>query len=180
MNKADEIFSLAQALADERPDFFDIKGPSVGDHDTSTFMKELESRALRRFNTNYAEQRICGKNKLCVDYYFPDEQTIVEIALGLRNPTSEYERDILKAIMAKDSGIPVKRLLFISKPGARKRLAQPGAAAIAAWAEEKQSIKVEIHELTRRPLQGSDEEFVLSAEETFLELDRKEAEDGDS
>jgi hypothetical protein len=118
MKKADEIFSLAQALADERPDFFDVKGPSVGDHDTSSFMKELRSRSHRAFNADYAERKVCGENNLCVDYYLPDEETIIEVALGLRNPTSEYERDILKAIMAKDSGQAVSHLLFISKPGA--------------------------------------------------------------
>src|SRR5229473_545864 len=133
MKKADKIFSLAQALADERPHFFDLKGPSVGDHDTSSFMKELRSRSPLALNADYAEKKVCGENKLCVDYYLPDEETIIEVALGLRNPTSEYERDILKAIMANDSGYSVSHLLFISKPGALKRLAQPGAATIAAW-----------------------------------------------
>ncbi|MDP9194380.1 MAG: hypothetical protein M3P06_22000 [Acidobacteriota bacterium] len=58
---------------------------------------------LRRlFGTDLAEQTICGTNKFCVDYYFRDEATIVEVAMSLRNPTSEFERDILKAIMAQD------------------------------------------------------------------------------
>ncbi|PYS45406.1 MAG: hypothetical protein DMF71_00165 [Acidobacteria bacterium] len=149
MQKTEKIFILAQTLADERPYFFDIKGPSLGDHDTSSFMKELRSRALRAFNEDYAEKKICGENNLCVDYYFRDEATIIEVALGLRNPTSEYERDILKAIMAKNSGFPVRHLLFISKPGALKRLAQPGAGAIAAWAAEEQGIKIEVREIAR-------------------------------
>src|SRR5437867_5518197 len=144
MQKAAKIYILAQALADERPYFFDIKGPSLGDHDTSSFMKELRSRALRAFNEDYAEKKICGQNNLCVDYYFRDEATIIEVALGLRNPTSEYERDILKAIMAQDSGYAVSHLVFISKPGAKKRLAQPGAVAIAGWAERICRIKIEI------------------------------------
>ena|SRR6266404_87297 len=151
MQKAEKIYILAQALADERPYFFDIKGPSLGDHDTSSFMKELRSRALRAFNQDYAEKKICGENNLCVDYYLRDEETIIEVALGLRNPTSEYERDILKVIMAKDSDHAVSHLLFISKPGGRKRLAQPGAAAIAAWADRSHGIKVEIRELAQRP-----------------------------
>ena len=154
MKKTEKLFCLAQALADERPHFFEIKGPSIGDHDTSSFMKELESCALRTFKTNYAEQTICGNNRLCVDYYFPDEETIIEIALGLRNPTSEYERDILKAIMAKDSGKTVSQLTFISKPGASKRLAQPGAKAIAEWAKRIHGIKIEIREFVRKSGDG--------------------------
>ena len=179
MNKAEQIFRLAQELCDERQDFFDIKGPSVGDHDTASFMKELRARAMLALNTDYAEKKICGKNNLCVDYYFPEEETIIEIALGLRNPTSEYERDILKAIMAKDSDNPVTHLLFISKPGARKRLAQPGAAAMAAWAERNHRIKIEIRELAPKPI-ISVKELVLNAEETFLELERRETKDAQS
>lgn len=149
MKKADHLYLLAQALADERPNFFDTKGPSVGDHDTASFMRELRFRAVLALGADHSEKTICGKNKLCVDFYFPDEETIVEVALGLRNPTSEYERDILKAVMAKDAGNPVSRLLFISKPGAFKRLAQPGAAAIAAWADRSNGIKIEVRELAR-------------------------------
>lgn len=45
MKKADHLFYRAQALAAERPYFFEIKGPSVGNHDTAAFMKELRSHA---------------------------------------------------------------------------------------------------------------------------------------
>lgn len=148
MKKADLLYSLAQALADERPSFYDIKGPSVGDHDTAAFMKELRSRATLAFGADLSEKRVCGENRLCVDFYFPAEETVVEVALGLRNPTSEYERDILKAIMAKEAGNPVTHLLFISKPGALKRLSQPGARAIAEWAERKHGVKIEVRELS--------------------------------
>ncbi|HWT00334.1 MAG TPA: hypothetical protein VN256_08810 [Pyrinomonadaceae bacterium] len=151
MKKADRLYSLAQSLAGARPNFFEIKGPSVGDRDTAAFMKELRALAASAFGADYSEKKICGENKLCVDFYFPDEETIVEVALGLRNPTSEYERDILKAIMANESHKAVRHLLFISKPGALKRLSQPGAAAMAAWAERQHGIKVEVRELTRTP-----------------------------
>src|SRR6266542_3632820 len=110
-------------------------------------MKDLQIRAANAFGDDHSEKEICGKNKLRVDFYFSDEETIVEVALGLRNPLSEYERDILKAIMANEAGNHVARLVLISKPGALKRLAQPSAAAIRAWAERNHGIKVEIREL---------------------------------
>ncbi len=147
MNKTDQLLALAQALSDARPSFFEIKGPSIGDRDTATFMKDLQIRAANAFGDDHSEKEICGKNKLRVDFYFSDEETIVEVALGLRNPLSEYERDILKAIMANEAGNHVARLVLISKPGALKRLAQPSAAAIRAWAERNHGIKVEIREL---------------------------------
>jgi hypothetical protein len=144
---ADILYSLAQSLADERPSFYDIKGPNIGDHDTAAFMKELRSRATLVLGADYSEKRICGESRLCVDFYFPAEETVVEVALGLRNPMSEYERDILKVIMAKEESNPVTRLLFISKPGALKRLSQPSARAIAEWAKRNHGIKVEVREL---------------------------------
>jgi hypothetical protein len=75
---------------------------------------------------------------------------IVEIALGLRNPLSEFERDILKAIMSKEACYPVRRLLFLSKPGATRRCSQPGARAIAAWVERAHGITIEIQEVRGR------------------------------
>lgn len=150
MQKAQRLVVIAQEIADRRPTFFDIKGPSVGDHDTASFMQELRSRAATEFGLDYSERKICGSNNLCVDFYFPDEEIIVEVALGLRNPTSEYERDILKALMAKEAGYPVRSLLFVSKPGALKRLRQPGASAIAAWAERLHGLRIETCELSRQ------------------------------
>jgi hypothetical protein len=146
--KAETLNLLAQQLVREQPYFFEIKGPGLGDNDTAVFMKQLRSRALRRFKIDYSEEKICGQNSLCVDFYFPDEETIVEVALGLRNPLSEYERDILKAIMAREAGYAVSRLLFISKPGAIKRLAQPSAKCIAEWAQRNHGVKIHVRELT--------------------------------
>lgn len=135
----------------ERPYFFEIKGPGLGDNDTAVFMKQLRSRALKRFKTDYSEKKICGQNSLCVDFYFPDEETVVEVALGLRNPLSEYERDISKAIMAKDTGSAVSHLMFISKRGAIKRLLQPSAKSIAEWARRNHGV-INVRELS---LEGS-------------------------
>jgi hypothetical protein len=60
MSKADHLFTLAQALADERPYVFEIRGPSVGDHDTADFMKELRSCATKAFELTMLRRR-------CVD-----------------------------------------------------------------------------------------------------------------
>ena len=52
--------------------------------------------------------------------------------LGL--PYKLVERDILKAVMAQDAGHAVRRLVFIAKPGAAKKCAQPSSRAIIDWA----------------------------------------------
>lgn len=146
MSKTKRLYAIAQSLAKEMPDFFDIKGAGAGDRATNAFMQELRKRAKEAFGRDFAEKENSGNNKLTVDYYFPDEETIVEVAMSLRNPASEFERDILKALMAQKAGYGVRRLLFLSKPGANKRCDQPGLAAIADWVRRIHHIQVEVRE----------------------------------
>jgi hypothetical protein len=147
MALAERLLKLANALVAKRPDFFEVKGPGVGDRATIAFMSDLRARALQAFGADYAERTICGANGYCVDYYFPSEATIVEVTLGLPKPKTEFEVDVLKAVMAKEVGNRVRRLFFISKPGAIKKCVQPGRRGIIAWLARHHGIKVEIHEL---------------------------------
>ncbi len=114
-------------------------------------MRELRLQAVAAFGHDYAEQRICGETAFAADFYFPDEATVVEVALGLPNPASEFEKDILKAIIAQDYGYAVKRLFFISRAGAAKKCAQPGRSALITWAKIKHALVVEVHELGGEP-----------------------------
>jgi hypothetical protein len=114
--KVKKLLSLAREIAARDAEFHSVKGPGAGDRATSQFMQELRDRAIAEYGKDYAEARLCGENSLAVDYYFPDEETIVEIALGLPNPASEFEKDVLKALMAKELNHKVEHLLFISHP----------------------------------------------------------------
>lgn len=147
MTKTEKLIQIAQQIADERPSFFDIKGAGKGDRDTNSFMSELRSRAAVLFGRDFSEKRICGDTNLAVDFFIRDEETIIEVALSLRNPNSEFEHDILKAIMAKEGGEQVRHLVFVSKPGAVKRHQQPGSIAMQTWLKENHGIEVTIREL---------------------------------
>jgi hypothetical protein len=147
MTKTNELLNIAQQIADKRSGFFEKKGAGEGDKDTNSFMKELRLRAKSSFGSDFSEKRICGDTNLAVDFFFPDEGTIIEVALSLRNPNSEFEHDILKAIMAKEGGARVRHLLFVSKPGAIKRHQQPGSIAMQTWVRENHGIEVTISEL---------------------------------
>ena len=116
MSVTDQILTLAQQLADLRPSFFTKKGPGAGDNDTIAYMRELRAAVEESTGTDYAEMRICGDNNLAVDYYIEQELTVIEIALSLRNPNCEFERDILKVLMAQEAGVLVKRLILLAKP----------------------------------------------------------------
>jgi hypothetical protein len=103
-------------------------GPGQGDHATKAYMKELGEMATDEFKEDFSEQCISGNNGLRVDFYFPGEKTVVEVAMGLRNSNSEFERDILKVLMAGEGS--VKRLVFLTKPSGIARTNCPSARAI--------------------------------------------------
>jgi len=150
MNQANKLLEIAQKVVADTPDFFLTKGPGLGDRATIAFMGNLHDLASQEFGSDYAEQSICGNNSFRVDYYFPSDATIVEVALGLSKPKTEFEKDILKAIMAKEAGHEVERLVFISKPGALKKCSQPGRRAIIDWLLRNDGIATEVHELELR------------------------------
>lgn len=56
-----------------------------------------------------------------MDFYFPDEQNVVETGLALANPASEYEKDVLNAFMAREFGHAVCRLVFIARAGGTRK-----------------------------------------------------------
>lgn len=41
-------------------------------------MKELQNRAKSTLGRDYSETKLCGDNKLAVDFYFPEEETVVD------------------------------------------------------------------------------------------------------
>lgn len=147
MKYLETLISLAQEVADEDKSFFKTKGPGKGDKHTAKFIAELRNRARESLGRDFSEKQICGENKFSVDYYFPEEKTIVEVALGLHNASREFEKDIIKAILAKCSGAKVSRLVFLSKPGGVSRNTEPGPRSIIHWVENDYKIKVIIVEI---------------------------------
>ena len=126
------LLDLARSIAASTTDFQAVRGPGDGDRATRAFMRELRERAKGAFGVDLAEKAMCGETSFAADFYFPEEATVVEVALGLPNPASEFEKDILKAIVARDHGHVVSRLFFISRAGAKSKCAQPDRAAFIA------------------------------------------------
>lgn len=145
--RIERLFLLAQKIAERTPRFFEDKGPGLGDHATADFMKTLREGARGLFGKDYSEKKVSDRANLALDFYLPEEATAVEIALSLHKSQTEYELDIFKCLLAQKSGITVERLLFISKPGGRKRHSQPGSLAIADFVQRQFGLKVEIEEL---------------------------------
>lgn len=147
MDKTSELIKIARDIAADTPEFHIIKGPGRGDHATRDFMAILREIAENAFGQDHSEKRISGDTKFSVDFWFPDEMTVVEFALTLRNAASEFHKDIFKVLLAIDSGVDVKRLVFISKPGAIKRHNEPASKAITDWLNKHYNVEMDIIEL---------------------------------
>lgn len=145
------LVEMARTIAAENPTFQEVLGPGAGDYCTSAFMRRLRDTAKQVFGADYSEKKICGETSLAVDFYFPQERTIVEVALGLPNPSTEFEKDVLKAIMAQETGQSVVRLVLISRAGGIKKCAQPGRVAVKVWARSKHGLEIEVHDLPGEP-----------------------------
>src|ERR1700674_5381474 len=93
ITKAERLLLIAQEIVEETPDFFVAIGEGAGNLRSNAFMKQLRGRAKSTLSRDYSEERLCGDKKLAVDFYSPEEETVVEAAGMLSAPNSEYEKD---------------------------------------------------------------------------------------
>jgi hypothetical protein len=110
-------------------------------------VRSIRQLAKETFGADYSEKVVCKGAGFRFDFYFPDEGTAIEFAFGLHNPNSEFERDILKCILAIEDGCPVKKLVLVGKPGAILRLSAPAPKVIVTLVGKRFDIVVEVLEL---------------------------------
>ena len=139
----------AQKLAEQHPDFFKVKGPGEGDRASNQYMGNLRKLAEGLFGRDYSETRVRADLDFKFDFYFPDEATVVEIALSLDKPMTEMEKDIFKCLLAREDGKQVDRLVLVAKPGGENRQATPGQKAIREFVGRRFGLAIEVFELVR-------------------------------
>lgn len=148
---AEQIFELAQQIADCTPGFQERRGPgkNAGNGVTDEFLAALDREVAKRFpSVCKLQEPVAPGVRYSFDYFIPAEDTAVEIALSLRNIVTEFEKDIFKAILANKSGKRVKKLLFIGKDGSVKRQNGTGPNAIKRWVSDNCGIEIQVVELT--------------------------------
>src|SRR5689334_10696235 len=107
ITKAEQLLLIAQKITEKTPQFFITLGQGKGNIRSNLFMAELQKQAKSIFGKDYSECKLCGDTNLAIDFYFPEEETAVEIAGMLGAPNSEYEKDIFKCLLAKDRGVRI-------------------------------------------------------------------------
>lgn len=147
---ADDILALAQRLAHGTPAFQDRLGPGNerGNGATNRYLAALNAAVKERWPTQCRLQEpVADGVGYSFDYFVPQEKTAIEIALSLRNIVTEYEKDVFKAILAKERGKELSKLILIGKSGSVPRQNQPGPVAIREWVRTKCGVEVEVKEI---------------------------------
>jgi len=150
--RVEKLVQIARTLVSDWPRYYPILSPEVAMHGISAFKAELRSRAFAEFCVDYSEKPIWNGG-LTLDYLIGN--TVVEIAMDLREENSEFERDILQVLVAESELHVISHLLFLAKQGARARCNTPTRKALADWVEREYGVRIEVREL------GSSAEAIL-------------------
>jgi len=150
MTKTQTILRLAQEVADRLPGMFSKKGAGKGNKFTNHYMTLLNRRVTEILGSEYVEQCISGDTKQCVDFFVPDEKTIVEVELSLYNVHTNLDRDIFKALLAIDSGHQIHTLFLIGKEPAKRRHTQPASMALINWVKKYHALNVVIEDIKKK------------------------------
>lgn len=142
------VLALATKLAAADPDFHRKKGPSEGDHHTTGYMAKLGTAIAGKWGGQVeAEQPVPSDLvKWRIDFYVPAESTAIEIALSSANPNTEMEKDIFKALVAREQGLEIDRLVLIGKAGTLKRLNNPAALVTRDFVRRHHGLAVLVRE----------------------------------
>jgi hypothetical protein len=147
ISKTEVLVELVILLAQQEKDFAEPLGPGAGNARTNSLTAKVVDRAKASFGCDFSEFRYGEDQSSRYDFYFPDEATVVEIAWGLPNPNTEFEKDILKALVGREYGHAVDRLVLVSRPGAIKKCSQPGRKAVVDWANKYHALQIVVVEV---------------------------------
>jgi hypothetical protein len=150
MGDLEILLKLGGELARKKSDFAHRKGPGRGDLNTNEFMANLDARATQALGDACVPgATVIEEAGFSFDYLLPREATVAEVGFSLRNPQSEFERDLFKVLLAKQAGTAIRRLVLVGKPGTENRLKAPGPQAIIGFVRREFRIETEVHEIGR-------------------------------
>jgi len=146
MNKADHIFRLAQEDADAYR-MFALRRAGAATPFVNEVINHLKFLVGQKFGAEVVNQSLNQPSGQTVDFWLEDEHTIMEVEFNILTLPPVLEREIFKALLAKDVGKDVRHLILIGDPGSVVLLQAPTAAAIINWAERHHQIRVQVWEL---------------------------------
>lgn len=149
MSKADRIFQLAQEVT-ATYDLLNARRSGSGDSFTREVIDHLKFMVIEELGPGVVNQYLSKANRQSVDFWIEDEQTIVEMEYSMWSSDPLLEKEVFKALLAKDAGKDVRHLILIGDPGSVRRWQTPTPQSVVDWVERHQHIRVQIWELTER------------------------------
>jgi hypothetical protein len=150
MQQAKRIFQWAQEVT-WAYDFFDARKQGSGSAYTKEVIDALDYLVMEELGVGIVNQFLCKESRQMVDFWLPDEHAIVELELNLASAAPLLEKEVVKALLAKDAGQDVRQLILIGDPGSLHRHQSSTAKAVIKWAERQHQLRVEIWELLESP-----------------------------
>jgi len=147
VSKAERIIHLAREVAASY-DLLNARRAGSGDSYSREVLDHLKSMVVEEFGPGVANQFLSKANRQAVDFWLEDEQTIVEVEYSMWSSDPLLEKEVFKALLAKDAGKDVRHLILVGDPGSVRRWQTPTPRSVMDWVERHQQIRVQIKELT--------------------------------
>ena len=110
-------------------------------------INHLKFLVAQEFGTGAVNQFLSKEARHLVDFWLEDEQTIIEMEFNILSSPPVLEKEVFKALLAKDAGNDVRHLILIADPGSAVLAQAPTPASIINWVERRHQIRVQIWEL---------------------------------
>ena len=149
MSKAERIFQLAQQGSDAYR-MFKARRAGAGTCYINEVINHLKFQVEQEFGTGVVSQFLSKENRQSVDFWLEDEQTILEVEFNILSSPPVLEKEVFKALLAKDAGKDVRHLILIGDPGSALLSKAPTPASVMNWVERRHQIRVQIWELKDR------------------------------
>ena len=146
MNKAERIFRLAQEGADAYH-MFTARRAGAGSPYVNEVVNHLKFLVVQEFGAGVVNQFLSKENRQSVDFWLEDAQTIMEIEFNTFSSPPVLEKEVFKALLAKDAGKDVRHLILVGDPGSVLLSQSPSSVSIISWVERRHQIRVQIWEL---------------------------------
>jgi len=127
---------------------FKLRRAGAGALFVNEVINHLKSLVAHEFNTELINQLLGNKeNGQSVDFWLEDENTIMAMEFDILSSPPVLEKEVFKALLAKDTGTNVQHLILIGDPGSVLISQTPRPKSIIAWVEKHHQIRVQIWEL---------------------------------
>jgi len=146
MKKTERILQLAQENANSYR-IFALRRSGAATPFVNEVINHLKLVVAQELGAGVVNQILHQASHQTVDFWLEDEFTILEMEFNILSSPPVLEKEIFKALLAKDAGKDVRHLILIGDPGSVMISQTPTAVAMRDWVERRHQIRAQIWEL---------------------------------